>query len=169
MISTSNLSIQFGKRILFDEVNVTFKKGNCYGIIGANGAGKSTFLKVLSGEIQPNSGSVNIEPGNRLSILEQNQNAYDDHTVLNSTIMGNSDLYKIKKEMDFLYSKENFSDEDGIKVGELQNKYEEMDGWNAESDAASLLSQLGVGENLHSITMSDLDGKTKVRVLFKQI
>ena len=168
MISTSNLSIQFGKRILFDEVNVTFKKGNCYGIIGANGAGKSTFLKVLSGEIQPNSGSVNIEPGNRLSILEQNQNAYDDYTVLDSTIMGNSPLYKIKKEMDFLYSKENFTDEDGIKVGELQNKYEEMDGWNADSEAASLLSQLGVEESLHYTKLSEIDLKLKVRVLLAQ-
>ena len=168
MISTSNLSVQFGKRILFDEVNTVFKKGNCYGIIGANGSGKSTFLKILSGKLNPNSGSVFIEPGKRLSVLEQNHNAFDEYNVLQTTLMGNTILYKIKKEMDDLYAKTNFSDSDGVRVGELQNQFEEMDGWNAESDAASLLSQLGVGESLHSITMSDLDGKTKVRVLIAQ-
>ena len=168
MISTSNLSVQFGKRILFDEVNTVFKKGNCYGIIGANGSGKSTFLKILSGKLNPNSGSVFIEPGKRLSVLEQNHNAFDEYNVLQTTLMGNTILYKIKKEMDDLYAKTNFSDSDGVRVGELQNQFEEMDGWNAESDAASLLSQLGVGERLHSMTMSDLDGKTKVRVLIAQ-
>ncbi len=168
MISTSNLSVQFGKRVLFDEVNTVFKKGNCYGIIGANGSGKSTFLKILSGKINPNSGSVFIEPGKRLSVLEQNHNAYDDFQVLQSTLMGNKELYEIKKEMDDLYSKSDFSDADGVRVGELQNKFEEMDGWNAESDAASLLSQLGVNEDLHYNMMSELDGKTKVRVLIAQ-
>ena len=168
MISTTNLSVQFGKRILFDEVNVTFKKGNCYGIIGANGSGKSTFLRILSGKLNPNSGNVIVESNKRLSVLEQNQNEFDDYETLKTTIMGNKDLYEIKKEMDDLYAKSDFNDDDGVKVGELQNRYEEMDGWNAESDAASLLSQLGVNEELHYTKMSDLDAKTKVRVLLAQ-
>ena len=168
MISTTNLSVQFGKRILFDEVNVTFKKSNCYGIIGANGSGKSTFLRILSGKINPNSGNVIIESNKRLSVLEQNQNEFDDYETLKTTIMGNKDLYEIKKEMDDLYAKSDFNDDDGVKVGELQNRYEEMDGWNAESDAASLLSQLGVNEELHYTKMADLDAKTKVRVLLAQ-
>ena len=157
MISTSNLSVQFGKRVLFDEVNVTFKKGNCYGIIGANGSGKSTFLKILSGKLNPNSGNVIIDTNKRLSVLEQNQNEFDDFETLKTTIMGNKVLYEIKKEMDDLYSKTDFNDEDGVRVGELQNRYEEMDGWNAESDAASLLSQLGVNENLHYTKMLDFE------------
>ena len=168
MISTSNVSVQFGKRILFDQVNTTFKKGNCYGIIGANGSGKSTFLKILSGKLSPNSGNVIIEPNKRLSVLEQNQNEFDEHETLKTTIMGNKLLYQIKKEMDDLYSKSDFNDDDGVKVGELQNSYEEMDGWNAESDAASLLSQLGVNEELHYTKMSDLEPKIKVRVLLAQ-
>ena len=168
MISTSNLSVQFGKRVLFDEVNTSFKKGNCYGIIGANGSGKSTFLKVLSGKLNPNSGIVSIEPGKRMSVLEQNHSAYDDFQVLQSTLMGNKELYDIKNEMDQLYSKEDFNDNDGVRVGELQDRYEELNGWNAESDAASLLSQLGVSEDQHYLNMSDLDGKTKVRVLIAQ-
>ena len=168
MISTSNISVQFGKRVLFDQVNTTFKKGNCYGIIGANGSGKSTFLKILSGKLNPNSGNVIIEPNKRLSVLEQNQNEFDEYETLKTTIMGNKLLYQIKKEMDDLYSKSDFNDDDGVKVGELQNKYEEMDGWNAESDAASLLSQLGVNEELHYTKMSDLEPKIKVRVLLAQ-
>ena len=168
MISTSNVSVQFGKRILFDQVNTTFKKGNCYGIIGANGSGKSTFLKILSGKLSPNSGNVIIEPNKRLSVLEQNQNEFDEHETLKTTIMGNKLLYQIKKEMDDLYSKSDFNDDDGVRVGELQNSYEEMDGWNAESDAASLLSQLGVNEELHYTKMSDLEPKIKVRVLLAQ-
>jgi len=168
MISTSNLSVQFGKRVLFDEVNTSFKKGKCYGIIGANGSGKSTFLKVLSGKLNPNSGIVSIEPGKRMSVLEQNHSAYDDFQVLQSTLMGNKELYDIKNEMDQLYSKEDFNDNDGVRVGELQDRYEELNGWNAESDAASLLSQLGVSEDQHYLKMSDLDGKTKVRVLIAQ-
>lgn len=168
MISTSNVSVQFGKRILFDQVNTTFKKGNCYGIIGANGSGKSTFLKILSGKLSPNSGNVIIEPNKRLSVLEQNQNEFDEHETLKTTIMGNKLLYQIKKEMDDLYSKSDFNDDDGVRVGELQNSYEEMDGWNAESDAASLLSQLGVNEELHYNKMSDLEPKIKVRVLLAQ-
>jgi len=168
MLSVSNLSIQFGKRILFDEVNVTFTTGNCYGIIGANGAGKSTFLKVLSGQLDPNSGHVHLESGKRMSVLEQNHFACDEQQVLQSVIMGNKPLYAIKKEMDDLYAKPDFSDADSEKVGELQIKYEEMNGWNADSDAAALLSNLGIPEDLHYTLMGDLDGKKKVRVLLAQ-
>ena len=168
MLSVSNLSIQFGKRILFDEVNVTFTTGNCYGIIGANGAGKSTFLKVLSGQLDPNSGHVHLESGKRMSVLEQNHFAYDEQQVLQSVIMGNKPLYAIKKEMDDLYAKPDFSDADSERVGELQIKYEEMNGWNADSDAAALLSNLGIPEDLHYTLMGDLDGKKKVRVLLAQ-
>ncbi len=168
MLTVSNLSIQFGKRILFDEVNVTFTTGNCYGIIGANGAGKSTFLKVLSGQLDPNSGHTNLESGKRMSVLEQNHFAYDEHQVLQTVIMGNKPLYAIKKEMDDFYAKPDFSDADSERVGELQIKYEEMNGWNADSDAAALLSNLGIPEDLHYILMGDLDGKKKVRVLLAQ-
>lgn len=168
MLSVSNLSIQFGKRILFDEVNVTFTTGNCYGIIGANGAGKSTFLKVLSGQLDPNAGHVHLEPGKRMSVLEQNHFAYDEHQVLQSVIMGNKPLYAIKKEMDDLYANPDFSDADSERVGELQIKFEEMDGWNADSDAAALLSNLGISEDLHYTLMGDLDGKLRVRVLLAQ-
>ena len=168
MLSVSNLSIQFGKRILFDEVNVTFTTGNCYGIIGANGAGKSTFLKVLSGQLDPNAGHVHLEPGKRMSVLEQNHFAYDEHQVLQSVIMGNKPLFAIKKEMDDLYANPDFSDADSERVGELQIKFEEMDGWNADSDAAALLSNLGISEDLHYTLMGDLDGKQRVRVLLAQ-
>ena len=168
MLTVSNLSVQFGKRILFDEVNVTFTTGNCYGIIGANGAGKSTFLKVLSGQLDPNSGHVHLESGKRMSVLEQNHFAYDEQQVLQSVIMGNKPLYAIKKEMDDLYAKPDFSDADSERVGELQIKYEEMNGWNADSDAAALLSNLGIPEDLHYTLMGDLDGKKKVRVLLAQ-
>jgi ATPase subunit of ABC transporter with duplicated ATPase domains len=168
MLSVSNLSIQFGKRILFDEVNVTFTTGNCYGIIGANGAGKSTFLKVLSGQLDPNAGHVHLEPGKRMSVLEQNHFAYDEHQVLQSVIMGNKPLYAIKKEMDDLYVNPDFSDADSERVGELQIKFEEMNGWNADSDAAALLSNLGISEDLHYTLMGDLDGKQRVRVLLAQ-
>ena len=168
MLSVSNLSIQFGKRVLFDEVNVTFTTGNCYGIIGANGAGKSTFLKVLSGQLDPNAGHVHLEPGKRMSVLEQNHFAYDEHQVLQTVIMGNKPLYAIKKEMDDLYANPDFSDADSERVGELQIKFEEMDGWNADSDAATLLSNLGISEELHYILMGDLDGKQRVRVLLAQ-
>ena len=168
MLSVSNLSIQFGKRILFDEVNVTFTTGNCYGIIGANGAGKSTFLKVLSGQLDPNAGHVHLETGKRMSVLEQNHFAYDEHQVLQSVIMGNKPLYAIKKEMDDLYANPDFSDVDSERVGELQIKFEEMDGWNADSDAAALLSNLGIPEDLHYALMADLDGKQRVRVLLAQ-
>ena len=168
MLSVSNLSVQFGKRVLFDEVNVSFVPGNCYGIIGANGAGKSTFLKIISGKQEANSGSVHLEQGKRLSILEQNHNAYDDNNVLDTVLQGNKTLYEVKIEMDTLYAKDDFSDSDGERVGVLQVAYEEMDGWNAESEAAALLSNLGIPEKLHNSLMFELDGKQKVRVLLAQ-
>ena len=168
MLSVSNLSVQFGKRVLFDEVNVSFTPGNCYGIIGANGAGKSTFLKILSGKQEPNSGRVHLEPGKRLSVLEQNHNACDSYSVLETVLRGNQSFFKIKSEMDLLYAKVDFSDADGERVGVLQVEFEEMNGWNAESEAAALLSNLGIKEDLHYQMMSDLDGKQKVRVLLAQ-
>jgi len=166
MLSVSNLSVQFGKRILFDEVNVTFTQGNCYGVIGANGAGKSTFLKIISGQMDATSGHVHLEPGKRMSVLEQNHNAYDDFQVLETVVMGNQPLFKIKKEIDALYA--DYSDENAEKIGELQVEFEEMDGWNAESIAAALLSNLGISEDLHYTLMSELDSKLKVRVLLAQ-
>lgn len=166
MLSVSNLSVQFGKRILFDEVNVTFTQGNCYGIIGANGSGKSTFLKILSGKEDPTSGRVHLEPGKRMSVLEQNHNAYDDFQVLETVMRGNKELFAIKNEIDKLY--ENYTDENADKIGELQVKFEEMNGWNAESEAAAMLSNLGINELLHYSLMKDLDGKQKVRVLLAQ-
>ena len=168
MLSVNNLSVQFGKRILFDDVNVTFSPGNCYGIIGANGAGKSTFLKIISGNQEANSGSVHLETGKRLSVLEQNHNAFDVYPVLETVLRGNHELFAVKSEMDEIYAKESFSDADGNRVGELQIVFEEMNGWNAESEAAALLSNLGVAENLHDSLMKDLDGKQKVRVLLAQ-
>ena len=168
MLSVSNLSVQFGKRILFDEVNVNFTAGNCYGIIGANGAGKSTFLKILSGQQEANSGQVHLESGKRMSVLEQNHNAFDDFPVLDTVLRGNTDFYDVKTEMDAIYAKEDFSDADGERVGELQIQFEEMNGWNAESDAAALLSNLGINEGLHYTQMADLDGVQKVRVLLAQ-
>lgn len=168
MLNVSNLSVQFGKRILFDEVNVSFTQGNCYGIIGANGAGKSTFLKILTGKFDPTSGHVSLEPGKRMSVFEQDHYAYDEYTVLDTVLMGNKPLYAIKKEMDALYTKPDFSDKDSERVGELQVQFEEMNGWNADSDAASMLSNLGITEDLHYTNMADVDGKLKVRVLLAQ-
>jgi ATPase subunit of ABC transporter with duplicated ATPase domains len=168
MLNVSNLSVQFGKRILFDEVNTSFVKGNCYGIIGANGAGKSTFLKILSKSIEPNSGHVSLETGKRMSVLEQNHFAFDDKEVLQTVIMGNKELFEIKSEMDKIYAKPDFSDKDSDRVGVLQLEYEEMDGWNAESSAAALLSNLDIKEDLHYNLMSDLDGIQKVKVLLAQ-
>ena len=166
MLSVSNLSVQFGKRVLFDEVNTKFQSGNCYGIIGANGAGKSTFLKILSGKMDPTSGHVSIEPGKRMSVLEQNHNSYDEFPVLETVVMGNKELFAIKKEIDALYA--DYTDENAEKIGELQVKFEEMNGWNADSDAAAMLSNLGITEELHYSMMQDLDGKQKVRVLLAQ-
>ncbi|GIM60719.1 ABC-F family ATP-binding cassette domain-containing protein [Capnocytophaga canis] len=166
MLTVSNLSVQFGKRVLFDEVNVTFTQGNCYGIIGANGAGKSTFLKILSGKIEPTSGRVILEPSKRMSVLEQDHYAYDEFTVLETVILGNKVLSAIKQEMDALYA--DYTDEKADRIGELQHQFDEMNGWNAESDAATLLSNLGISESDHYTLMSEMDGKLKVRVLLAQ-
>lgn len=166
MLTVNNLSVQFGKRILFDEVNTTFTHGNIYGVIGANGAGKSTFLKILSGKMDPTSGHVALEPGKRMSVLNQNHNMFDEHTVLETVLMGNHVLYAVKKEMDELYL--DYNDANADRIGELQVQFEEMNGWNADSDAAALLSNLGIGEEFHYTPMADMDGKLKVRVLLAQ-
>ena len=166
MLSVSNLSVQFGKRVLFDDVNTSFNNGNCYGIIGANGSGKSTFLKILAGKLDPTSGHVHLEPTKRMSVLEQNHNLYDDKNVLDTVIIGNKPLYDVKSEMDKLYA--DYNDENADKIGILQQQFEEMDGWNAESSAAALLSNLGIKENLHFTLMKDVDAKLKVRILLAQ-
>ena len=166
MLSVSNLSVQFGKRVLFDEVNTKFVAGNCYGIIGANGAGKSTLLKIISGKQEPTSGHVHLQGGKRMSVLEQNHNAYDEFPVLETVVRGNRDLFKIKTEIDALYA--DYTDQNAEKIGELQVIFEEMDGWNADSNAAALLSNLGIDESLHYNLMGDIDGKQKVRVLLAQ-
>jgi ATPase subunit of ABC transporter with duplicated ATPase domains len=166
MLSVSNLSVQFGKRILFDEVSTKFLQGNCYGIIGANGAGKSTFLKIISGKQDPTSGQVHLEKGKRMSVLSQDHYAFDEFPVLETVVMGNKELFKIKKQIDDLYA--DYTDENADKIGELQIIFEEMNGWNADSDAAAMLSNLGISEDLHYTLMKDLDGKQKVRVLISQ-
>ncbi len=166
MLTVNNLSVQFGKRILFDEVNTVFTDGNIYGVIGANGAGKSTFLKILAGEFDPTSGRVFLEPGKRMSVLNQNHNMFDEHTVLETVMMGNKHLFAVKKEMDALYA--DYDDKNADRIGELQVQFEEMNGWNADSDAASMLSNLGIGEEYHYTVMGDLDNKLKVRVLLAQ-
>ncbi len=166
MLTVNNLSVQFGKRILFDEVNTVFTHGNIYGVIGANGAGKSTFLKIISGEMDPTSGHIHLEPGKRMSVLNQNHNMFDEHTVLETVMMGNKILYAVKKEMDELYL--DYNDANADRIGELQVRFEEMNGWNADSDAASLLSSLGITEDSHYSLMADLEGKLKVRVLLAQ-
>ncbi|WP_179019909.1 ABC-F family ATP-binding cassette domain-containing protein [Winogradskyella forsetii] len=166
MLSVSNLSVQFGKRVLFDEVSTTFNNGNCYGIIGANGAGKSTFLKIIAGKMDPTSGSVHSEPGKRMSVLEQDHNKHDEDTVLETVLKGNKPLYKLKSQIDALYA--DYTDENAEKIGELQVQFEEMNGWNADSDAAAMLSNLGIKEEHHYTLMKDLDGKQKVRVLLAQ-
>ncbi|MCZ8170090.1 MAG: ABC-F family ATP-binding cassette domain-containing protein [Flavobacterium sp.] len=166
MLTVSNLSVQFGKRILFDEVNTSFTLGNCYGIIGANGAGKSTFLKILAGDMDPTSGRVILEPGKRMSVLNQNHNMFDEHTVLETVLMGNKVLHAIKTEMDALYA--DYSDENADRIGELQIQFDEMNGWNADSDAAALLSNLGIGSDFHYTLMAEMEGKLKVRVLLAQ-
>lgn len=168
MLSVSNLSLRFGKRILFEDVNIRFTEGNCYGIIGANGAGKSTFLKILSGDIDPTTGKVEISKDQRMSVLKQDHYEFDENQVLETVIMGNTPLYQVMKEKDAIYAKEDFSEEDGLKAGELEATFAEMDGWNAESDAATLLSNLGIKEGLHSKQMKELDGNEKVRVLLAQ-
>jgi ATPase subunit of ABC transporter with duplicated ATPase domains len=166
MLTVNNLSVQFGKRILFDEVNTSFSDGNCYGVIGANGAGKSTFLKILAGDFDPTSGNVFLEPGKRMSVLNQNHNMFDEYTVLETVMMGNKELYKVKAEMDALYA--DYDDKNADRIGELQVRFEEMNGWNADSDAATLLSNLGISEEFHYTPMADLDAKLKVRVLLAQ-
>ncbi|MCK8494131.1 ATP-binding cassette domain-containing protein [Spirosoma sp. RP8] len=168
MISVQNVSLRYGKRVLFDDVTIKFTSGNCYGVIGANGAGKSTFLKILSGEIEPQTGSVTMTPGERMSVLNQNQSAYDEYPVLQTVIMGNKRLYDIMQEKDELYAKADFTDADGEKAADLESEFAEMNGWDAESDAASLLSGLGIKENMHYSLMSDLNGSEKVRVLLAQ-
>ncbi|OIV39823.1 ABC-F family ATP-binding cassette domain-containing protein [Flavobacterium johnsoniae] len=166
MLTVNNLSVQFGKRILFDEVNTTFTHGNIYGVIGANGAGKSTFLKIISGDMDPTSGHIHLEPGKRMSVLNQNHNMFDEHTVLETVLMGNKVLYAVKKEMDELYL--DYNDKNADRIGELQVQFEEMNGWNADSDAAAMLSNLGITEEHHYTLMSDMEGKMKVRVLLAQ-
>ena len=165
MITVNNLAIQFGKRVLFQDVNLKFTPGNCYGIIGANGAGKSTFLRAISGQIDPTHGTITLGPGERLSVLSQDHFAFDEFTVMDTVLMGHTVLWDIMKEKNDLYSKSDFSDADGIRVSELEEKFAELEGWNAESDAASLLSGLGISEDLHYMLMKDLSGKQKVRVL----
>lgn len=169
MLTVSNLSLQFGKRVLFDEVNIKFNRGNCYGVIGANGAGKSTFLKILSGEIESTQGHVAKEPDARMTVLKQDHFAYDEYTVLDTVLMGHERLYKTKFELDNIYLKENFSEADGIRAGELNEQFEEMNGWNAESDAATMLSNLGVLEEDHYKKMAELNTNQKVRVLLAQV
>lgn len=168
MLSVSNLSLRFGKRVLFEDVNIRFTEGNCYGIIGANGAGKSTFLKILSGEIDPTTGKVEIGKDQRMSVLKQNHYAYDEFTVLETVMMGNDKLYEVMRAKDALYAKEDFTEEDGLKAGELEGLFAEMDGWNAESNAATLLSNLGIKEDFHYRQVKELDGNQKVRVLLAQ-
>ena len=168
MITVSNVSVQFGKRVLFKDVNLKFTSGNCYGIIGANGAGKSTFLKTISGELEPTTGSIALGPGERLSVLSQDHFKWDAFTVMDTVLMGHTILWDIMKQREALYAKEDFTDEDGLKVSELEEKFAELDGWNAESDAASLLSGLGIKEDKHYLLMADLNNKEKVRVMLAQ-
>jgi ATPase subunit of ABC transporter with duplicated ATPase domains len=168
MLTVSNISLRFGKRVLFEDVNLKFTRGNCYGIIGANGAGKSTFLKILSGEIEPNTGSIDIEPGKRMAVLKQNHFEFDEFPVLETVMRGHQTLWNIMQEKDALYAKEDFSEEDGIRASELEGEFAEMDGWNAESDAATLLSNLGITEDTHYRLVKELNGNQKVRVLIAQ-
>ncbi len=168
MISANNITLAYGKRVLFDEVNISFTKGNCYGIIGANGAGKSTFLKIISGEIEPNKGTIDITPGERMAVLNQNQFEFDDITVLNTVLMGHKKMWKVMHERDAIYAKEDFTEADGIKAGDLEHEFGEMGGYTAESDAATLLSDLGVKDELHQTLMKDIAANIKVRVLLAQ-
>ncbi|MCI5209445.1 MAG: ATP-binding cassette domain-containing protein, partial [Candidatus Electrothrix sp. ATG2] len=168
MITTNNIGLSYGKRVIFKEVNIKFTPGNCYGLIGANGAGKSTFLKIMSGEIDPDQGDVSITPGQRLAVLNQDQFAFDEYTVINTVIMGHKELYEIMAERDAIYAKPDFSEEDGLRSGELEVMFGEMNGYEAESEAAVLLKGLGVGEDLLQKNMKELEGTEKVRVLLAQ-
>lgn len=168
MLTVSNVSLRFGKRVLFEDVNLKFTRGNCYGIIGANGAGKSTFLKILSGEIEPNTGSVDMEPGKRMTVLSQNHFQFDEFPVLQTVIRGHAKLWQITEEKELLYAKEDFTEADGMRASELEADFAEMDGWNAESDAATLLSNLGIEEDVHDKLLKELNGNQKVRVLIAQ-
>ena len=168
MLSANNVTVRFGKRVLFEDVNIRFGKGNCYGIIGANGAGKSTFLKVLSGEIEPSKGDVSIDKGERLSVLKQDHFAYEDYTVIDTVIMGNKELYDIMKEKEAIYAKPDFSEEDGMKAAKLEERFAELDGWNAESDAAILLNDLGIIPENHYKFMKEIEARDKVKVLLAQ-
>ena len=168
MITVSNVSVQFGKRVLFNDVNLKFTSGNCYGIIGANGAGKSTFLRTISGDLDPTTGSIMLGPGERLSVLSQDHFKWDAYTVMDTVMMGHTVLWDIMKQREALYAKEDFTDEDGLKVSELEEKFAELDGWNAESDAAALLSGLGIKEDKHYVLMGELNNKEKVRVMLAQ-
>ena len=162
MIAANNVTLRIGKKALFEDVNIKFTEGNCYGLIGANGAGKSTFLKILSGQLETTKGEISITPGQRLSFLQQDHFKYDDFQVLDTVIMGNARLYEIMKEKEAIYAKEEFTDEDGIRASELEGEFAEMNGWEAESDAATLLNGLGVDTDLHYATMRDLNGSIKV-------
>jgi len=168
MLSVNDISVQFGKRVLFKDVNLQFTLGNCYGIIGANGAGKSTFLKVLSGELSPNRGDVGLEPGNRMAVLSQNHFGFEEHAVLGTVKMGHAELYAIEQEKNAIYMTPDATDADGMRAAELENKYGEMGGWTADSDAAELLSNMGIKEDLHYKTMAELSGPEKVKVLLAQ-
>ncbi|MCL2355474.1 MAG: ATP-binding cassette domain-containing protein, partial [Oscillospiraceae bacterium] len=164
MISSIGVTVRFGKRVLFEDVNIKFTKGNCYGLIGANGAGKSTFLKVLSGEIEASKGDIAIDRGSRISTLKQDHFAYEEHTVIDTVIMGNEELYKIMKDKEAIYMKEDFSEADGIKVAKLEERFAELDGWNSESDAAILLNSLEIPTESHHKQMKELEAKDKVKV-----
>ena len=168
MLSANGVTLRFGKRVLFEDVNIKFTKGNCYGIIGANGAGKSTFLKILSGEIEPNKGEVILDKGERLSILKQDHFAFEGYTLIDTVMMGNSELYRIMKEKDEIYSKPDFSEEDGMRAAKLEERFAELDGWNAESDAAKMLNDLGIESDMHYKYMSEIEAKDKVKVLLAQ-
>ena len=168
MLNTVGVTVRFGKRVLFEDVNIKFSKGNCYGLIGANGAGKSTFLKVLSGELEPSKGEVSLDKGERLSTLKQDHFAYEEYSVIDTVIMGNEELYKIMKEKEEIYAKPDFNEEDGVKAGKLEERFSELDGWNAESDAATLLNNLGIPGSMHYKLMKEIEAKDKVKVLLAQ-
>src|SRR5699024_4919909 len=168
MLNVTDVSLRFGDKKLFEEVNLKFTPGNCYGVIGANGAGKSTFLKILAGEIEPQTGSVSIHPNQRLAMLKQDHFAFEEYPVLETVLMGHEELYKVKQEKDEIYMKPDFSEADGIRAAELEGEFAEMNGWEAESDAAVLLKGLGIDEDLHDLTMAELAGDQKVKVLLAQ-